>query len=54
MSIGPIPFTAIAEFAKINKIDDFHEFLYIIRVLDNIYLEDQQKKERNNASSNSN
>ena len=39
MSFGPIPFTAIAEYARMYEVDDFDEFLYIIRLLDNKYLE---------------
>lgn len=39
MSFGPIPFTAIAEYAKMYEVSDFDEFLYIIRLLDNKYLE---------------
>lgn len=39
MAAGPIPFTAIAEYFKIYELDDFEEFLYIIRQLDKVYLE---------------
>ena len=35
MSIGQIPFTAIAEYANIYDVDDFDEFLYVMRVMDN-------------------
>ena len=38
MSIGNIPFTAIAEYAKIYEVEDFDEFLHLIRVMDNKFL----------------
>lgn len=40
MGVGPIPFTAIAEYFTIYGIDgDFHEFASIIRRMDNVFLE---------------
>lgn len=39
MAVGNIPFTAIAEYAKIYNVENFEELLYIIRVMDNKYLE---------------
>lgn len=40
MSAAPIPFTAIAEFARIYNIDDdFDEFIYYMRAMDRVYLE---------------
>jgi hypothetical protein len=37
--IGPIPFTAIAEYCKLFQIEDFEEFHYLMRRLDHVYLE---------------
>jgi len=40
MAVGPIPFTAIAEYFRIYDIEgDFHEFSAIIRRMDSVYLE---------------
>ena len=50
MGLGPIPFTAIAEYAKIYEVEDFDEFLYLIRVMDNQFIKSQNaraSKERN-------
>jgi len=46
--VGPIPFTAIAEYAKIFGVDDsdFHEFLFIIRAMDSEYLAESRKKQK--------
>lgn len=44
---GSIPFTAIYQYAQIYNEYDFDEFLYIIRLLDDVYLEYQQN--RNNV-----
>lgn len=43
---GPIPFTAIHNFAKIYNEYDFDEFLYIIRLLDDVFLEQKLKKSK--------
>lgn len=48
MSLAPIPFTDIHKFAKIYEYDDFEEFHYLMRRLDNHYLSVKGKK--NNAS----
>lgn len=47
--LSPIPFTAIVEYAKIYEVDDFEEFLYLIRVMDNtlINIKEKQKKTDN-------
>lgn len=50
MSLGPIPFYAIVEYAKLYKIDDLEEFLYIIRKMDEAYLKTQEKKSNVNAA----
>lgn len=49
MGLAPIPFTAIVEYAKIYEVDDFEEFLYLIRVMDNtlINIKDKEKKKEN-------
>jgi hypothetical protein len=51
MGIGPIPFTSIAEYAKIFDIggEEFFEFLYYIRAMDDEFL--RLEKERNDAES---
>lgn len=46
MGEGPIPFTSIAEYAKIYKIEqgeEFFEFLYFIRAMDSEYLKVRTK-----------
>ena len=53
MTLSPIPFTSIAEFAKLKNIEDFDEFLYLMRVLDNVYLEHHSKEEKRNAKAKS-
>ncbi len=39
MDLLAIPFTAIAEYSMIWGLDDFEDFSYIIRILDNTFLE---------------
>jgi hypothetical protein len=36
---GPIPFTAVAEYARWYEVADFDEFLMFVRALDAAYLE---------------
>lgn len=55
MSLGPIPFTAISEYAKIYGVEDFEEFLYLIRRMDKALMDmeansgrGQSKKGNNN------
>jgi len=43
VSLAPIPFTAIAEFARVYSIEDLDEFLYYIRRLDNLYMDFREK-----------
>lgn len=52
MGLGPIPFTSIIEYARIFKVDDFEEFLYIIRRMDDAVLEIEaaKAKGKGNAS----
>lgn len=51
---GPIPFTAIYEYSKIYNEYEFDEFLYIIRLLDDVYLQHRVRKENKDANSNKN
>lgn len=39
MTVGPIPFTAIFEYFQIFELSDFEEFSYVMRRMDNVYLE---------------
>jgi len=48
-ALAPIPFTAIAEYAKIYN-EDIDEFLYLMRRLDRVYL--QQNENKNHGKSN--
>jgi len=43
MSNGYIPFTDIANFATIKGIDDFEEFLFIIRKIDALVVKHREK-----------
>jgi hypothetical protein len=46
MGEGPIPFTSIAEYAKIYEVEqgeEFLEFLYYIRAMDSEYLKARSK-----------
>lgn len=52
MIAGPIPFTAIVEYSRIYEVGDFDEFLYIIRLLDNTYMELESKKASKSSGSN--
>lgn len=44
LDITPIPFTAIYEYAKIYELDDFDDFLYIIRLIDNFIISKEKAK----------
>ena len=52
MGLSPIPFSSIVEYAKIYEVEEFEEFLYCIRVMDNKYMEIEEKK-NNGPKSNS-
>ena len=54
MSGGPIPFTDIHKFATIKEIEDFDEFLYIIRRLDITIIKLREKENGNTNSNNKN
>ena len=45
--MAPISFLNIHKFAKIMGIDDFDEFLYFIRILDDVYLKHAERKQKN-------
>lgn len=52
---GPIPFTAIEAYARVFEVEDFFEFLGIIRQMDYCYLElKQQEKSKSNGNTNKN
>ncbi len=54
MSLQAIPFTAIAEYSRIYELDDFEDFAYIIRRMDNAFMklsEASTKKVSDNAPS---
>lgn len=44
MTAGPIPFTAINDYARIYGVEDFDEFLSLIRRMDIEYLTITQNK----------
>jgi len=50
MQAAPISFTDIHYFARIKEVDDFNDFLYLIRRLDYKYLE----KSKNDSASSDN
>lgn len=50
--MAPISFLNIHKFAKILNIHDFDEFLYLIRRMDTVYLDNAEKKR--NASNKAN
>lgn len=54
MSVGPIPFTAILEYFKVYPCDDFEEFNYIIRRMDEAYLNRQTPKPKTEGNNGTN
>jgi uncharacterized small protein (DUF1192 family) len=54
--IGPIPFTAIVEYARIYEVEDFDDFIYFIRLMDNeiLRLENERNKKQANTNGNTN
>lgn len=38
MAVGPIPFTAIVEYYKVFGIEDFEDFHYYIRLMDDKFV----------------
>lgn len=53
MGLGPIPFTAIVEYSRLYDVGDFDDFNYIIRLVDNAYLELNDKKNKGGESNGS-
>lgn len=55
MDVQAIPFTAIVEYFRIYELQDFDEFLYIIRTMDSAFLdmnaEANKKSERDRDAS---
>ena len=51
MGLSPIPFTSIVQYASIYEIEDFDEFLYLIRVMDNTFIKLREKKEKSKNAS---
>ena len=47
--VGPIPFTAIAEYVKIYEVEDFDDFLYFIRLMDSAVLKQENKENKPNG-----
>jgi len=39
LGLGPIPFTAIAEYSRLYELPDFDDFAYVIRRMDRVFLE---------------
>ena len=54
MGDGPIPFTAIVEYSNIVEIEDFDEFLYIIRRLDSVILKRRSQNAQKSNTKNNN
>ncbi len=54
--VGPIPFTAIVEYARIYEVEDFDDFIYFIRLMDNeiLRLENERNKKQANTNGNTN
>jgi hypothetical protein len=50
MALGPIPFTAIAEYSKLFDVEDFEELHYLMRFMDNKFLELEAKKHKSTQS----
>lgn len=46
MAVGQIPFTAIVEYARLFDIDDFPDFHYLIRLMDDCFLDLELKKSK--------
>jgi hypothetical protein len=50
MALGPIPFTAIAEYSKLFDVEDFEEFHYLMRIMDHKFLEMKAAKAKSQSS----
>ena len=54
MGLTPIPFTSIVEYCTIYRVDDFDEFLYIIRLVDRLVLNKDEAKSGSSKNKNNN
>jgi hypothetical protein len=55
MCLQAIPFTAIVEYFRIYESGDLDDFIYVIRSMDNVFLElndKESEKGKNSAASN--
>ena len=52
MGEGPIPFTAIVEFARVYDVDDFEEFHGLIRLMDDTHLNQEYLKRKEQEKKN--
>jgi len=50
MGVGPIPFTAIHSYFDIYGLEDFEDFSYVIRRMDKVYLELNNKEDVKSSS----
>ena len=46
MALGPIPFTAIVEYARLFDLSEFEDFHYYIRAMDNALLKLEAERNR--------
>jgi hypothetical protein len=46
LGLSPIPFTAIVEYSRLFDVGDFEDFLWIIRKMDDCYLNLEAKKSK--------
>ncbi len=50
LDLGAIPFTAVVEYSKVYELEDFDDFFYIIRSMDNTFLKTMDEKSQNKAA----
>jgi hypothetical protein len=43
---GQIPFTAIVEYARLFEVEDFPDFHFLIRLMDNVFLDLENKRRK--------
>lgn len=51
--LSAIPFVSIVEYAKIYDVGDFHEFLYLVRIMDSEVLKIENSKAASKPTGNS-
>lgn len=54
MALGPIPFTAIVQYSTLYSLEDFDEFRYVIRRMDDFFLSEESKKANKNTNGTNN